>query len=413
MNRIPVSRRLCLTTLLVVLAVPAGTQAQVAFAHNGQTLNDLVGRGVALADFNGDGALDAFVVNEAASNSQDCRVYFGDGRGQFADSGQRLAGTSPARKPIVYDVDGNGTQDVIVGRAAWINDGQGRLGGGTSPLVDADNAMVWQCRLADLNGDGVTDLFAIVTGPNMESWARVYLNNRKGRFEQAGQTPLPGIAAAVELGDLNGDGAVDASVSGWRNAASDGCPNRVLLNDGKGRFADTGQQLDEEMRHSHGLALGDLDRDGDLDIVLVTQGTPPARLYVNDGKGRFTAGRTIGASGVEKVVVTDLNRDGSADIFLACIGPDEIWVNDGRGNFSDSSLRLGKDWSWELAVGDFNRDGLPDLFVVCLAVDRTAPPENMMRPRPAAVWLNRGSTPRTPSTGTGVPSPAERPARAG
>ena len=378
----------CLTATLFTLVVSAASHAQVTFASNGQQLNDLVGRGVALADFNGDGALDAFVVNESAPTSQDCRVYVGDGRGRFEDSGQRLTSPSWARRPVVHDVDGNGTKDVIVGRMAWMNDGRGRFVPGTSPLVDSDGAMVWQCRLADVNGDGLTDLFAIVTLANMESKGRVYLNDRKGHFQEAGQTPLPGLAAAVELGDINGDGAVDAVVSGWRNASTDPCPNRVLLNDGKGRFTDSGQQLDEETRHSHGLALGDLDRDGDLDVVLVTQGTPAARLYLNDGKGRFTAGHTLGTTGVEKVAVSDMNGDGSLDIFLACIGPDEVWLNDGRGSFADSALRLGADWSWEVAVGDMNRDGLPDLFVVNLAVDRSAPPQTMMRPRPAEAWLN-------------------------
>ena len=391
-----------LAALLFTLAAPAVGQAQVTFVNNGQALNEMVGRGVALADFNGDAALDAFVVNESGPTSQECRVYFGDGRGQFTDSGQRLTLSSPARRPVVHDIDGNGTKDVLVGRAAWMNDGRGRFRAGDSPLVDSDGAMVWQCRLADLNGDGVTDLAAIVTVANMESRVRVYLGDHTRRFKEAGETPLPGIAASIELGDLNGDGTIDAVVSGWRNAAADGCPNRVLLNDGKGRLTDAAQLFDEEMRHSHGLALGDVDRDGDLDVVLVTQGTPSARLYLNDGKGRFMAGRTLGTSGVEKVALADLNGDGSLDIFLACIGPDEVWLNDGRGTFEDSRLRLGTDWSWELAVGDFNGDGRPDVFVVNLGVDRTAPPENMMRSRPAEVWLNVG---RRAGSAAPVPNP--------
>jgi len=127
---------------------------------------------------------------------------------------------------------------------------------------------------------------------------------------------------------------------------------------------------------------------GDPDFVLVTQQAPFARLYLNDGKGRFTAGRTLGTNAAEKVAVVDLNGDGRLDIFLACIGPDEVWLNDGQGNFSDSKLRMGADWSWEVAVGDVNKDGLPDLFVVNLGVDRTAPPEKMMKGRFAEVWLN-------------------------
>jgi len=367
--------------------------APVSFSSNGQHLNNLVGRGVALADFNLDGALDAFVVNESGQRSHDGRVYFGDGRGQFADSGQRLTGTTWTGQPVVHDIDGNGSPDVIVGRTVWVNDGRGRFAADTSRFVDADGAWIQQCRLGDLNGDGLLDLFTIVR-TERETFARIYLNDKAGHFREAGDMLRGSLLAAVELGDVNGDGFLDAVVSGWRNGSADPCPNRVLLNDGKGRFTDGGQVFDEGMRHSHGLALGDFDRDGDLDLVLVTQGEPSARLYMNDGKGRFTAGRTLGTSSVEKVAVADVNGDGSLDIFLACLGPDEVWLNDGSGTFTDSGLRLGTEWSWELAVADINGDHLPDVFVVNLGVDRTAPPERMMQGRAAEVWLNTTRKPR-------------------
>ena len=60
------------------------------------------------------------------------------------------------------------------------------------------------------------------------------------------------------------------------------------------------------------------------------------------GKVGFTAGATLGTSGVEKVAVADLNRDDSPDIFLACIGPDEVWMNDGHGRFLDSRSAAGQ-----------------------------------------------------------------------
>ena len=388
MRLIVESGRAALTALLVTCGPAAAADAQVSFAGNGQRLNEMVGRGVVLADFNGDGELDAFTVNESGPTGQDCRVYFGDGRGRFSDSGQRLARPAGAFRPVAHDLDGNGTVDVIVGETAWVNDGRGRFTAASSPLADPDAGRVRQCRLADLNGDGKVDLFAIVTGANLETKIHVRLNDGSGRFQESWQAALPGISAYAELGDVNGDGTIDAVVSGWRNAPTEGCPNRVLLNDGKGRFTDTGQPLDEELRHSHGVALGDIDRDGDLDVVLVTQGAPPARLYLNDGKGHFSAGRTLGTSPVEKVALADFNGDGSLDVFLACLEADEVWTNDGRGTFTDSTLRLGKEWSWELALGDFNHDGLLDVFVVNLGVDWNGPPENRMRPRPADVWLN-------------------------
>jgi hypothetical protein len=375
-----------LTIVLTTLTYSAAGEAQVTFVGNGQQINNSVGRGVALDDLNGDGALDAFVVNESGPNSQ-FRIYFGDGHGRFVDSGQRLERPTEGGKPVVVDIDGNGSRDVITGRTVWLNDGHGRFSPDATRFVDADNARFWQVRPADLNGDGLIDLFTIVM-TNDGAKARIYLNDRKGRFQSTGQPLGQGILAAVELGDVNGDGFTDAVLSGWRNGDADPCPNRVLLNDGRGRFTETGQVFDEGLRHSHGLALGDLDGDGDLDLVLATQHAPFARIYLNDGKGRFTAGCTLGTNGAEKVALADLDGDGSLDIFLACIGPDEIWLNDGRGRFSDSGLRLGAEWSWEVAVGDVNNDGLQDLFVVNLGIDRTAPPETMMKARFAEIWLN-------------------------
>ena len=201
----------------LVLIVSAGTAAaQMALTANGQQLNNLIGRGVALADFNGDKALDAFVVNQVTWESHDARVYLGDGRGQFADSAQRLTAPGPADQPLVLDVDGNGTKDVIVGRVTWVNDGKGRFTAGPSVLDDADGARVRDARLADLNGDGAVDLAApVMPGPGGAAGIRLYLNDGKGRFRAAGHTPLPGITRAVGLGDLAGTGTPDGRVPAW------------------------------------------------------------------------------------------------------------------------------------------------------------------------------------------------------
>ena len=338
MNRISSTISRCLGVLLLAFLAAGNAAGQVGFALSDRPVGDLAGRGVAVADFNGDGALDAFVVALVTWEACESRFYAGDGRGHFADSGQRLAAAKPSDQPVVFDIDGNGTPDVIVGRATWMNDGRGRFTAGPPVFVDADGAPLRGATFGDLDGDGAVDmLVTVMVGQARTNAIRLYLNDRKGKFREAGPTHLPGITSAIAVGDLNGDRIPDVVVSGWRSEPTDNCPNRVLLNDGKGRLTDTGQQLDEKMNHSHSLALGDVDGDGDLDVVLVAQGEAPSGgVYLNDGKGRFTAGARIGAGGIEKVRLADFDGDGDLDIFLACIGPDQVWVNDGRGGFTDA-----------------------------------------------------------------------------
>jgi len=110
---------------LTAPAIPA--PAAVSFAETGQQLNRLAGRGVALADLNGDGCLDAFVVNVNTQDGEGNRVYFGNCHGQFTDGGQRLANPSNWKggKPAIGDVNGDGKPDVITGNMVWINDGRG------------------------------------------------------------------------------------------------------------------------------------------------------------------------------------------------------------------------------------------------------------------------------------------------
>jgi hypothetical protein len=356
--------------------------AQVSFINNGQQLNRFVGRNVTLGDFNDDGSLDAFVNNE-----DNFRVYFGDGHGLFNDSGQHLVKVSDLYgKPAAGDVNKDGNLEVITGKTVWLNDGNGFFSADTG-LIDSDPAdLLGTAKLADFNQDGNLDLFFIVNYNAM----RVYFNDGNGQFHDSGQklgdgTIEGGSVAHLALGDLNGDGFIDAVTAGWRWNNSVSCPNHVWLGDSLGRFTETGQHLEEGQSHVHGLDLGDLNGDGRLDIVMGIQDASRAgRLYWNDGTGHFTKGANIAGNSGENVGLADFNGDEIPDVFMAqSTPPCRVWLNNGTGTLRDGGVQLGNTCTWDVAVGDFNADGKPDAFTAACIWNN-----NGLSPAPARIWLN-------------------------
>jgi len=155
---------------------------------------------------------------------------------------------------------------------------------------------------------------------------------------------------AVALGDLDADGDLDAFLTNGRNEGIE--PNTVWLNDGSGRFGDSGQRLGEA--DSHSVALGDLDADGDLDALVGD--SPSCKVFGNDGRAGFIVQQWLphpGDSGAYKwsVATGDLDGDDDLDVFAAgCCGATQtgasgtktlhsynvVWLNDGTGSFRDS-----------------------------------------------------------------------------
>lgn len=278
-----------------------------AFTDSGQDLGFV--NGLDVGDLDQDGDVDIFSAGESV------RVWFNDGNAGFSPTqtiGKECFGVS------LGDLDADGDLDAMIARMGepnevWINDGQGtfaiqqRLGGSR---IIYDYSMDF--RLADLDGDGDLDAFEV----NYNGYHRLWINDGSGTFSMSEQDLYAGDHShGVALGDLNSDGDLDVFVSLASRMAF-----RVLLNGGKGILTDSGQGLPSS--NAQAVSLGDLDGDGDLDAFMAHSGTSEAgygnTVWLNDGTGTFSdSGLRLRHAYSLGVALGDLDGDGDLDAFIA------------------------------------------------------------------------------------------------
>ena len=168
-------------------------------------------------------------------------------------------------------------------------------------------------------------------------------------------------SANVSMGDLDGDGDLDIVLAKGRH---DPYVDKVLLNDGKGHFvtSDLGSTADR----TYTAALADLDGDGDLDVVVSNDAPDRKLLYFNDGKGRFTVAATWGDPkwATRNAAIADLNGDGRPDVIAANRpGPSYACLNDRGGGLVSPCIPIPAESATTIVAADFDKDGHIDLAV--------------------------------------------------
>ena len=333
-------------------------------------------RGAALGDVDGDGDLDAFLAN-----SGEYRLYLNGGAGVFTYAPFQLpAIPGPATSVALGDVDGDGDLDAFLGISSggglsipleqnrlYLNDGSGVFADATAqvpPLFSHTQSVA----LGDVDGDG--DLDALIGNSNAASALgatdRLYLNNGTGAFADAPYAlpPVPPLTTAIALGDVDGDGDLDAVFgrSGYFPQA-----DLLLLNGGSGLFADATSQLPAVLGQSTAVALADVDGDADLD-ALIGDYEGSNRLYRNDGAGVFadaTAEIPATLDETRAVAPGDVDGDGDLDALIGVYeGPNRLFLNDGSGGFSDATGQVPSvpDDTYAIALGDVDGDGDLDVL---------------------------------------------------
>ena len=215
------------------------------------------------------------------------------------------------------------------------------------------------------------DLFVLKSSGDGNNF--VFVNDGRGVFTDTQQTLGSNLSFAAAYGDLDGDGDIDV-VDGTDPSA------RIYLNDGSGNLAQS-QIVGQDLPITRSVALADLDGDTDLDLVLGianSQFTSNNQVFLNDGTGQFTFKEHVGSNNCRSLAVADLNGDTFPDIFETVQNDaDRVWINDGMGSFSDSGQNLSVGPGFAVALGDLDNDNDLDAFIA----------QDGM---PNQIWLNDG-----------------------
>ncbi|HYE55018.1 MAG TPA: VCBS repeat-containing protein [Chitinophagaceae bacterium] len=167
----------------------------------------------------------------------------------------------------------------------------------------------------------------------------------------------------VASADIDGDGDHDLVI------ASEFRQNLLLFNDGTGKFTNaTAGRFPKKSHDSEDIAPGDFDKDGDTDIIFVSEDDHVHEYYLNDGKGNFTdaSARIPVQTTCNAVIEGDFDKDGDLDIILGNEGQEIFLANDGKGNFTDETnkkLPADNNTTQDIEAADFDKDGDLDLVI--------------------------------------------------
>ncbi|MCH8965008.1 MAG: VCBS repeat-containing protein [Planctomycetes bacterium] len=233
-----------------------------------------------------------------------------------------------------------------------------------------------QMTIGDLDGDTDLDI-VFANGGNFGSpgpllTQRVYINDGSGHFtdESAARLNFFGLCRGVELGDIDNDGDLDMIFAQDFNRLP-----ALFVNDGAGFFTNvTAAQLPNITLSSSRAQFGDIDNDGDLDLYIVSGssnrfGCGQYRVYVNDGNGFFTD-ETSSRHPIGNVcqnmdcIFGDIDNDFDLDIRTGSTGSNNsrLYGNDGTGVFTLLTTIPADSTCYSYDFGDIDGDGELDLL---------------------------------------------------
>lgn len=259
------------------------------------------------------------------------------------ETGQLLDSTAEwTNKVELADLDGDGRLDLLFANGgnysapgdpemnrAFLNRGPGeRFVEATSDVFGPTPDLTRVIKARDLDGDGDIDIFV---GNTYQAPARLFLGDGSGGFAEASTTHLPRSPHSLgdaEPGDVDGDGDLDLVLADWgpgNNMSNDGGRTRLWLNDGQAHFTDvTAQRMPEvRVRFSWDVEFVDVDNDLDLDIAVSCKRCGGSMLFRNEA-GAFELDRRAMPQYTNNYEFEPMDLDGDGFLDLVTINDGEI-----------------------------------------------------------------------------------------
>ncbi len=318
-----------------------------------------------VADLNGDGNLD-YTSNGYIYYNQGCNpVYYKDTKVSYYPvrwiNGKTYTESNNTDRFTLKTK--NGCDSIILLDLQII---QSPRGAGFIEQTDKElnrNYGMHSFTSADLNYDGLPDLISTGNG-NGSQILRINLNKGNRVFEKKGQSFPIEYWFRPQLGvfDVDGDSDLDILVAGRYLT--------LLINDGYGKFGDSGKFPKTPFSQATRLAIGDLNLDDHTDFVLSgfmdEERIHTLKFFHGDGKGNFEEVKYGGIDTYGEISLSDINNDGLLDLIISGQNTGghvlNTYLNSGKNHFDKSSMSFTPLLNPILEVFDINSDGYLDII---------------------------------------------------
>jgi hypothetical protein len=304
----------------------AESSSPIVYAKGKQSFGEVRTFGLAIADVDLDGDNDLFIANYIGPS----RLWLNDGDGLFTDSHQRFEASSDQRAHdvAIADFNGDSHSDIFLvchnaPSRVFLNDGSGEFVDSQQNIGAAGDSPT-SVVLGDVDSDGDIDAFIIYARkPN-----RLWVNGGNGLFTRSDAEYGGRTAKVMTLADFNGDKFPDLFFGFLEKTGE------VWFNDGSGNFRDTEQALGDQVGCDCVVA-GDIDADGDTDLVISNFENGIGVWFNQDGTGIFAEEGSRFSPGTIKTEVLDADADGDLDLIASHMETgNRLWLNRGSGQFT-------------------------------------------------------------------------------